>query len=416
MDVETWSCQDVAKWLAKNGMGHYSKELCSRHKIDGQVLLSLTEADLRNPPLSMAVLGDLKRLAALINKLREQSGSDSHGHDHAVSNGYVHVTSTTAGDGRKQSDYALEDWMDSPRNHLAPKLEPEYVKTFLSFVYVFAVFLFTAFVMTIVHDRVPDMERYPPLPDIVLDSIPYIPWAFKACELCGVILGIFLSLILILHKHRSIISRRIFAITGTVFLLRCVTMFVTSLSVPGTHLQCAGKVYGSTWDKLLRAIEIWSGLGMSLTGVHTCGDYMFSGHTSCITLANFFITEYSPRRYYILHTASWVLNLFGIFFILAAHEHYSIDVFVAFYITSRLFLYYHSLANNRALQQEDRRVRVWFPMFSFFEENVHGIVPNEYEWPAPLVWLARGGRWDYQYASRGPHQQGSRRRARKAKL
>ena len=51
------------------------------------------------------------------------------------------------------------------------------------------------------------------------------------------------------------------------------------------------QVYGTLWDKLVRAVEIWSGLGMSLTGVHTCGDYMFSGHTSVITLANFFITE-----------------------------------------------------------------------------------------------------------------------------
>lgn len=72
--------------------------------------------------------------------------------------------------------------------------------------------------------------------------------------------------------------------------------------------------------------------------------------------------------------------MFGIFFILAGHEHYSIDVFVAFYITSRLFLYYHTLANNHALMSHDsNRTRIWFPMFSYFESSVDGIIPNEYE-------------------------------------
>ena len=89
----------------------------------------------------------------------------------------------------------------------------------------------------------------------------------------------------------------------------------------------------------------------------------------------------TPRDFSLLHTSAWVLNLFGIFFILAAHEHYSIDVIVAFYITSRMFLYYHSLANNRALKQGDKRTSVWFPMFSYFESKVDGIVPNIYEWP-----------------------------------
>lgn len=88
----------------------------------------------------------------------------------------------------------------------------------------------------------------------------------------------------------------------------------------------------------------------------------------------------TPRSWNLIHTISWVLNLFGIFFILAAHEHYSIDVFIAFYITTRLFLYYHTLANTRAYQQS-RRARIWFPMFSFFECNVNGPVPNQYHWP-----------------------------------
>jgi hypothetical protein len=93
--------------------------------------------------------------------------------------------------------------------------------------------------------------------------------------------------------------RRFFALSGTVFLLRCVTMLITSLSVPGAHLQCtprnytaqSSSVFGDLATKLSQAYVIWRGAGMSIQGVRTCGDYMFSGHTVALTMLNFFITE-----------------------------------------------------------------------------------------------------------------------------
>ena len=54
----------------------------------------------------------------------------------------------------------------------------------LSLVFCGGVIFTSAGVMTFVHDRVPDMEKYPPLPDLVLDHIPMIPWAFEASEVC----------------------------------------------------------------------------------------------------------------------------------------------------------------------------------------------------------------------------------------
>lgn len=101
----------------------------------------------------------------------------------------------------------------------------------------------------------------------------------------------------------------------------------------------------------------------------------------CNQLYYFYFLD-TPRSMYYLHTFTWVLNIFGVFFILAGHEHYSIDIFIAFYISTRLFLYYHALANNRAFVRDDRRrTRIWFPLFYFFESGVDGPVPNEYEWP-----------------------------------
>lgn len=51
------------------------------------------------------------------------------------------------------------------------------------------------------------------------------------------------------------------------------------------------QIQSDTWTKMSQAYLIWRGGGLSLMGVRTCGDYMFSGHTATLTLLNFFITE-----------------------------------------------------------------------------------------------------------------------------
>lgn len=259
----------------------------------------------------------------------------------------------------------------------------------VSALYALAVAFLTACTMTIVHDRVPDTSIYPPLPDLVLDNLPHIPWAFATAEIAILVLGVIMMLILILHKHRWIVFRRFTAIIGTVFMLRCVTMLVTSLSVPGTHLKCDVRVGASSEEKFAHAWRIFTHFGLSVSGVRTCGDYMFSGHTIVLTLLNYFINEYSPSGWKGLHIFTWILNCFGMFFILAAHEHYSIDVFIAFYIASRLFLYYHSL-RPPGDDIEGERMRTFFPMYSYLEECMTGMVPNEFElpWVSLYKWIA----------------------------
>jgi len=428
--VMAWGKEEVRAWLARIGLQRYSETLCDVHNMDGPALLMLQESDLRQPPLQMAVLGDIKKLLFHLAELRldspplgsralyclapKPSSSYSLASDSSptrsqsllqeakqeslsttTSDEEGDVTQSAAGDtsfplarGEKLNLLCktCQTVLRSPKSSSATPFPAERWKTALALMYGMAVSWLTALVMTVVHDRVPDMAKYPPLPDIILDNVPHIPWAFEMTELTGMTLLLIWFIMIICHKHRWIIARRFFAIAGTIFLLRCVTMLITSLSVPGVHLDCKPRPYGNWANRLRNAYIIWSGAGMSLQGVRTCGDYMFSGHTVSLTLLNFFITEYTSRRIYFLHTFTWLLNCFGVFFILAAHEHYSIDVFVAFYITSRLFLYYHTLVNNRAVSKyqesfDAKRTWFYFPVFSFLEENVDGRIPNVFELP-----------------------------------
>lgn len=400
MGILEWKQEDVSVWLMKNGFEDYVELFVKIHKIDGKALIMLTESDLRQPPLNLATLGDIKRLMWSIRQLQllysselcdlgvVVEGVSRHSQPKTLTvptRERSHRRRRRGSADSQSSDWQLSDVDDASQADHKRKLEPEMWKTAISVLYFFLVTWITAIVMVIVHDRVPDMDKYPPLPDIFLDNVPRIPWAFDVCEVTGCILGVLWITILVFHKHRFILLRRMFSLLGSVFLLRCVTMLITSLSVPGRHLDCKARPEGDFWATLYQAFGIWRGAGMSIQGVRTCGDYMFSGHTIMLTMLNFFLTEYTPRNMYYLHTFTWVLNMFGIFFILAAHEHYSIDVFIAFYISTRLFLYYHTLANNRDLMQRDsKRTRIWFPLFSFFEGNVGGMIPNTYEWPLDL--------------------------------
>jgi len=344
----SWSLTEVEEWLVDNNFRTFVL-LFKKHNIDGEILLTLTEQDLLHAPLSVDNLGDARKLIQLIKKLRE----------------------------REEEEFIVEgefSWSEGLVKQL-PKLA-------FSLCYFVLVTFITAFTMTLVHNRVPDQRAFPPLPDIFLDNIPLIPWAFQLCEWIALSLSIIFCGVLLFHKHRIVVLWRITSIAASVFLLRCVTMYVTSLSVPGVHLNCQASLVQSIEERLLRAWQITSGLGMSINGVRTCGDYMFSGHTIALTMLTFSIVEYSPENWKGLHLFAYVSNFFGMFFILAAHEHYTIDVVIAFYITSRLFLYYHSIAKTPVLFQGSlgKRMKTIYPVLSYLEDGGE-IIENEYEWP-----------------------------------
>ncbi|XP_037116670.1 phosphatidylcholine:ceramide cholinephosphotransferase 2-like [Syngnathus acus] len=270
----------------------------------------------------------------------------------------------------------------------ADRLPKEWWKTGVAFLYAVFNLVFTTVVITIVHERVPDKSVSPPLPDKFFDYVGRVPWAFTVTEVNGLILvGLWLIQWLLL-KHRAIVGRRCFFLIGTLYMYRCITMYITTLPVPGRHMVCAPKLYDDSTGKIWRIVRLISGGGLSLTGSHMmCGDFLYSGHTVVLTLSYLFIKEYSPRWMCWYQWICWVLSASGVLCILVGHEHYSIDVLVGYFITTRLFWWYHTMANTHALRRAPNNLlsRTWWnPVFNFLERNVQTNVPVVFSWPLTL--------------------------------
>ncbi|KAJ3585271.1 hypothetical protein NHX12_013992 [Muraenolepis orangiensis] len=133
---------------------------------------------------------------------------------------------------------------------------------------------------------------------------------------------------------------------------RCVTMYITTLPVPGKHMVCAPKLYNDSTGKIWRVLRLISGGGLSLTGSHLmCGDFLYN----------------SPRKWWWYRWLCWFLCATGVVCILVGHEHYSVDVVALRQAPSNLL------------------ARVWWNrVFNFLERNVQEPVPVVFSWPVAL--------------------------------
>lgn len=103
-------------------------------------------------------------------------------------------------------------------------------------------------------------------------------------------------------------------------------------------------------------------MGLSINGQHVyCGDYIYSGHTVILTVSSLLIQEYTPRKWRPLHWLSWLVTCLGVVFVMVAHGHYTVDVLIAYYVTTRVFWMYHTMASNTILkvgENSEKEIRV----------------------------------------------------------
>ena len=183
-------------------------------------------------------------------------------------------------------------------------------------------------------------------------------------------------------SYRSIVMRRVFFLLGVLYMMRAFTMYATVMPVASRTYYCSpksnhtgaavitlrairilvGKLllnFNSTHDSKYLTFFVWlrdisslpKGMGLSINGQHVyCGDYIYSGHTVILTVSSLLIQEYTPRKWRPLHWLSWLVTCLGVVFVMVAHGHYTVDVLIAYYVTTRVFWMYHTMACNTILK------------------------------------------------------------------
>lgn len=201
--VLEWTTQETALMLLKEDFSENSVHfLCHENKLNGKCLLVLNDQDFTTEPLVKLPLRDRKYLYIYCKTLQNKNQNI------LTDLGLLESPHMSLYSGhhsfKQDSEYCESERISPPisEDGRSQKLPPEKLKAFLSFLYVVFVTWITAFVMVIVHDRVPDMKKYPPLPDIFLDNVPHIPWAFDMCEVTGTVLFTIWLIVLLFHKHR----------------------------------------------------------------------------------------------------------------------------------------------------------------------------------------------------------------------
>ncbi|ODN03753.1 Phosphatidylcholine:ceramide cholinephosphotransferase 2 [Orchesella cincta] len=276
----------------------------------------------------------------------------------------------------------------SKQSKVFPK---ERKKTVVAFALMAVGFICNSISIFLTHQKIPDRNLHPPLPDIALDNITKKRWLNDLSDIIVIICTLTSAVLIISHKHRWILARRVFVLLSLLYSMRSVTMYATVLPLANDHVYCSPKLnstsFGETmWAATREVLGLMAAGGLGFMGKKTlCGDYIFSGHTIIFMMTYLLIREYTPKELVTLHWVSYLTSWIGIVGLLISHGHYTIDVIIGYYATTRLFWIYHALAcraeNKRRSCTNHLSEVWWFPLFRYFEGNANGKVPHEYSIP-----------------------------------
>ncbi|KAF7633403.1 PAP2_C domain-containing protein [Meloidogyne graminicola] len=263
----------------------------------------------------------------------------------------------------------------------------ELVKTIVAFFCLTISAFLNFFLLTIIHDIVPRK----PLNDLVWFIVPQQSWAWPVGDVLSTVNSVVGFAIVMLHRHRLVILRRVFLIAAILYGLRAIVLGVTFLppSFENRDTICRPQMNGTSMyaDEIMRRFVTYV-VTLGLTSSQPeilCGDLMFSGHTVVLSIMYFTQLRYSPRGLFLIRWIALPVTFLGIGALVLSGGHYTMDVLIAYWLTSHVFWAYHQMFEC----PRHRRPKAplsniwWFWLCYWFESEVPdtGPLKNEWNWP-----------------------------------
>lgn len=181
----TWTSEQVEEWLIRNHFHDSVDLLCRQYQMDGEHLLKFEQSEFLH-------LTNNQNLWYQVQNLKENSRSKM-----------VHSSQCSPSMSLllEPSQDQIEDRPESTCC-LIVSIRSDKKKTFFAFLLALSTVFFCSFIITIVDERLPDPKNYPPLPDLILDNIQQIPWAFAVTEKLILLEISVLVIIILLHRYR----------------------------------------------------------------------------------------------------------------------------------------------------------------------------------------------------------------------
>jgi hypothetical protein len=201
-------------------------------------------------------------------------------------------------------------------------------------------YLVTTYVMAMTNDLadargalLPD--KFQPLPDLGFDFVPQIPELARLVDpLLTALYAAVLLRIALSPTNRRELACAFVEMHMSLMLLRCLTVTLTTLPSPVT--RCT---YALKQKPALLFLEPLYHMVRPDGMLSWCHDMVFSGHTMFYTIAALFLHD--ARGHWAFRFWAYATLLGGVFCLIAARIHYSVDIGIALIIAVLFYL------NNR---------------------------------------------------------------------